>query len=82
VGDADNDVLAMSVGCWCKRCQDFHRKIMGKANYASLETGPRVWAVIDSKRQVLETSESLDELTKKWGNEYIYTIIIAQHGTT
>ncbi len=47
-------------------------------NYASTEVGVRVWAVLDSNRQVIETNESLDKLTKKWGNEYIYTIIIAQ----
>lgn len=74
-----------SVGCACDRCVLFHQMIMSrnkpKAMYASTETGARVWAVIDSNRRVIETSENLDALTKKWGNEYIYTIIIDHHGS-
>lgn len=52
---------------------------MHSANYASTQVGTRVWAVMDSKHKVLETNESLDKLSKKWGNKYIYTIIIDQH---
>lgn len=47
-------------------------------NYASTKTGARVWAVLDSNRKVLETNESLDKLMKKWGNEYVYNIVIDQ----
>lgn len=51
---------------------------MHSVNYASTKVGVRVWAVLDSNRQVIETNESLDKLTEKWGNEYVCTLVIAQ----
>lgn len=48
-----------------------------KAQYASNNSGTRVWGVMDSSRKVvMETSEDLDTLIKKWGNEFVYTIVI------
>lgn len=52
-------------------------KNVHSVNYASTKTGTRVWGVMSlDRKKVLETSESLDKLMKKWGNEYVYSIVI------